>query len=96
MAYLNDGVDLLEVAVKEASYPLNFNFKPLSLEGLKDVVELSGKPTIARSNSSRQRNRRNDGNYFQQNPLLLYAEQSSLGLGLGAEKCQKPESTSQG
>lgn len=43
MAYLNDGVDLLEIAVKEANYPLCFNFKPLSLEGLKDVIEQSGK-----------------------------------------------------
>ena len=39
LAYLNDGPYLLESAVREANYPLVFNFKPLSKEGLGDVIE---------------------------------------------------------
>jgi hypothetical protein len=41
LTYLNDGPDLLELAVKEASYPIPFNFRPVS-SGMNPIVEQMG------------------------------------------------------
>jgi hypothetical protein len=42
LTYLNDGPDLLEKAVKEANYPIPFQFRPVS-KGLEPVGEQQGK-----------------------------------------------------
>jgi hypothetical protein len=41
LTYLNDGVDLLELTVKQANYPLNFEYRPVS-KGLESVKECQG------------------------------------------------------
>lgn len=45
LTYLNDGIDLLEIAVKEARFPLPFQFTPIG-KGAGIVGETQGKPYL--------------------------------------------------
>lgn len=41
LTYLNDGVDLLEMSVKEANYPIPFSYRPLTKK-MESVGEQQG------------------------------------------------------